>query len=281
MPEIFRSADWEYGVNLYSEGDPCYDPISGEAYGSFTGTYTEYLQTTRPPGFDHPYFTTSSTNWMFRAWEPTGVMISTAPTAAGGFCVSTAPIGFPGAITRMPDSCTIAEAMMEVTCPFLHYHKQTITHHLDGSPDDIVDEYDSSELSYVVLALLFDGSYEFVCSFPTSGESHDEPRTRVVDCTELMQAIYARRHDVRTREFHIMVGFADLSGDIIESLRYPNPYEMVIPEGDACPVPFASVIMQETWDWGNPSIGQLWIKCDFGALTQYDTITERWPVGRS
>jgi hypothetical protein len=279
---VWRTADWEYGVNLYVPTDPCYT-IDGESYDSFTGDFTEYLVTAQPDGFTSPFFTSQTSNWMYSTWEPEGITVATAPTAFGGFFITAQVFGAPEIFKNLDDDWTVDGAKIEISCSSINFHLQTAQRFLDGSPDIITDVYDHPDLSFVVIALLRDGSYEVVGSFPAGGSSFASPRTLVSDATSMVQEMWDRKRDGVTVGYGVVVSFGVASGgslhDLLDGCRQPNTSEFVfIPEGATCPTPFRAVTVQWTLDWANPVITGLRIKvAPPDIYDKKDVITEPLP----
>jgi hypothetical protein len=191
----------------------------------------------------------------------------------------------PEIFQRMDSNWTVEAAKIEVSCAAASYSKRTETEVPDGMGGftlTSVTVTSNPSMSYTMLALLNDGSFEVVGSFPAPTSSHDTPATGVFDGTSVVQAMWARHLDGVTVGYAVILTTAVASTgtllDYFEGMRPPNPGVLWFPGDGGCPKQYFPTCDFWNLSWSNPVITGLRIKvAPPDTYDKKDVITEPLP----
>lgn len=259
---VYAIGGWTYAGTYFTSG-PCVDKLSG-----FPGTYDT---TQREVHFEISGAETH--NIISSGYESTHLLEPASADAS--IDILGTSFGQLDVFKYLPDTWSVAEAVIEVTSPFVSFDKTIIEMTpLDPIGFDTVEthEYEAPDMTYIVLAIKRDGSAEVIGDFPAPPNSHDDPVTGVFNATSVVQAMWARKRDDSTLGYVVIMGLgANSASDIggyLDSLRQPQPGAMHT-FATGCPQQYYP--HWESWNlrWSNPTINQVRVKFtvpDAGAL---------------
>ena len=188
--------------------------------------------------------------------------------------------GHPPIIANAPDGCTIVEAKMELsTSGLTRHHIKNIFEFTDCGgnvvkPGSYVNETTLVDIGYSFVGLTSKSTFEVLGTIPGAING-----TQVVDCTAIMQIMYAERNSGKYPYGFGVIFLPPGSEGDVEALVPDMPSYFTV-TGECLPcgsrtsfAEFESV----TIEWGGVSIGRIAINIDYNGKDKLDIIQPRFP----